>query len=136
MFHSFVNEGDPVARAEKRYVRSLVELLACSAPPGMVVRKEGSGMQVLRKQEHKRKGGAVRVEEKPVWRVPQATLSNAGRVVVLRVPGEREERDVEACVVSDEELRKVIWGNPEAHSMHVYARRVEWLSVRAVTGRS
>lgn len=33
LFLSFVNEGDPVARADKAYVRSLLELFATPSPP-------------------------------------------------------------------------------------------------------
>ncbi|TIC90073.1 Phospholipase A(1) DAD1, chloroplastic [Colletotrichum higginsianum] len=34
LFLTFVNEGDPVTRADKAYVRSLLELFASPAPPG------------------------------------------------------------------------------------------------------
>ncbi|KAI0403976.1 alpha/beta-hydrolase [Xylaria palmicola] len=34
LFYSFVNEGDPVTRADKAYVRSLLELFAAPAPTG------------------------------------------------------------------------------------------------------
>jgi hypothetical protein len=70
------------------------------------------------------------------WDVPHSGLSNAGRLVVLRVPkGKKESEHVTACIVSDEQIRQVIFGDPIMHQMEVYRRRVEALAFRAVTGR-
>ena len=104
MFLSFVNEGDPVTRADRAYVKSLVELLASPAP--------------------------VRPRR---WRVPVCSLSNAGRIVVLR--SGQDARGVVAVTCRDEDLRGLIWGDPVAHIMDLYAGRVEELAVRAVTAR-
>lgn len=111
IFLSFVNEGDPVPRAEKAYVLSLVQLLAAPAPRGVFGQ---------------------------VWRVPEGTLCCAGRVVVLRVPdknGRGKEEDVTASVVTDAQLRGVVWGDMPCHAMDVYARRVERLAIKRVTGQ-
>lgn len=86
---------------------------------------------------------------KPVWRVPAGTLSNAGRLVVLRGGedadgngkghgsghGNGDREDVRAVVVTDAQLRGVVFGDPVMHMMRVYARRVEGLATRAVTAR-
>ena len=116
VFLSFVNEGDPVARAEKAYVLSLVQLLAAPAP-----KKTAFGQ---------------------VWRVPEGTLCCAGRIVILRGFPERNSRgksvveeDVTASVVTDDQLRGVIWGDMQCHAMAVYARRVERLAIKRVTGK-
>lgn len=84
------------------------------------------------------------------WRVPDATLSNAGRLVLLRgversggAPRserrkqvqERMDEGVVAQMVSDELLRGVIWGDPVCHMMRLYARRIEVLATNAVMGR-
>ena len=71
------------------------------------------------------------------WRVPQATLSNAGRIVALRIPwnSNGSDEDVKACITTDEQMRHVIFGDPNMHRMDVYARRIEVLATRAVTGR-
>ena len=45
------------------------------------------------------------------------------------------EEDVKAEITSDQQLRGVVFGDPVMHMMKVYARRVEVLGVRAVTGR-
>jgi hypothetical protein len=117
VFLSFVNEGDPVARAEKAYVLSLVQLLAAPAP-----KKTAFGQ---------------------VWRVPEGTLCCAGRIVILRVP-ERNgrgkgagggEEDVTACTATDGQLRGVIWGDMQCHAMAEYARRVERLTFKRLTGK-
>jgi hypothetical protein len=80
--------------------------------------------------------------------VPEATLSNAGRLVLLksvdryeRRPNrkkrmqERMNEGVVAQMVTDELLRGVIWGDPVCHMMRLYARRIEILATNAVTGR-
>jgi len=71
------------------------------------------------------------------WDTPPATFSNAGRLVLLRVPDGQPENaeNVSACLVKDEQLRQAIFGEPLVHSMELYARRIEMLAVRAVTGR-
>ncbi|RMZ74962.1 hypothetical protein DV737_g5586, partial [Chaetothyriales sp. CBS 132003] len=160
IFFSLMNEGDPVVRAEKAYVRSLIDLLACPNPHGAdqchkcsyvgttagVLQASMSKLDLSLKPNSKQNGRNGRScphhhgKQKFWWDVPMATLSNAGRLVVLRVPkgrkGKRtEEGAVTASVVSDEQLRKVIFGDPLMHSMGVYQERVEALAVRAVTGR-
>lgn len=126
LFLSFVNEGDPVARAERAYVRSLLELYA--APPP-------------------RRGA--------VWDVPDNTLCNAGSVVVLQantsasVPvsgsghghtpsckktvDERLKEGVHAVTCDGNDLRGVIWGDPVCHLMKLYKDRIDMLAVQAVT---
>ncbi|KAJ5777606.1 hypothetical protein N7520_000852 [Penicillium odoratum] len=68
IFFSFVNEGDPVCRAEKGYFLSLLDLFAKS-PPGSILCPLNS---------KPRPGSAI------YWSVPHATLCNAGRLVLLR----------------------------------------------------
>ncbi|KAF4344391.1 lipase class 3 [Fusarium beomiforme] len=127
IFLSFVNEGDPVVRADKAYVKSLLDLLA-SPPPSQ-------------RKDQKKPG------KKPTWKVPPCTLSNAGRIVVLRsgdldakpkdrkTVRERLDEGVVAVTCSDERLRSVIWGDPVCHLMSLYAARIEVLAVRSVTAR-
>ena len=167
LFLSFVNEGDPVTRADKAYVRSLLELFAAPppspTPPASetVSSSSGGGGGGRRSSSSRRRSSSTRrsltgtrereerTKKKPVWRVPACTLSCAGRVVVLRSgdgrgrgPGrgkttveERLDEGVVAQVVTDEELRGVVWGDPVAHMMRLYAGRIEVLAVGAVTGR-
>ncbi|KIV80157.1 hypothetical protein PV11_07678 [Exophiala sideris] len=146
LFHSFINEGDPVVRAEKAYVRSLVDLLSKPVPTIPVGKDTTSPLTSLGasmsrldlslpKKCSKPKKALVPIR-KLWWEVPLATFSNAGRLVVLRVPDSGTESDVTASVVKDEQLRQVIFGDPVAHSMDLYASRIETLAVRAVTGRA
>lgn len=182
LFISFVNEGDPVARADKAYVRSLLDLFATPAPaPGGIRTAAAStapdrppkcaATASLRQPSPKGKqsstslvsvkttksssgkgarsrtdGGSV-PSSKPVWKLPPCTLSNAGRIVVLRSgdPGARlkgkktaEERlneGVVAQIATDEQLRTVVWGDPVCHLMKLYAGRLEILAVNAVTAK-
>lgn len=107
IFLSFVNEGDPVARADKAYVRSLLELFATPAPASAaaVLAKPPSKMALLECPKQKasksslasaKSGRSAKpskaraagvpppASNKPVWKVPPSPLSNAGRIVVLR----------------------------------------------------
>ena len=159
LFHSFINEGDPVVRADKAYVRSLVDLLSTSAPtpppPRQPQQKQQQGLRPQTTGTTLAALGAsmsrldltLKPPKKPPrpsqaqpgqlwWDVPPATLSNSGRLVVLRVPQNKTAREgVTASIVTDEQLRCVIFGDPLMHQMEVYRSRVEALAVRAVTGR-
>jgi len=155
---SFVNEGDPVARADKAYVKSLLDLYA-SPPPGQTClsglappifqgAKSSSSLTVDKmklRPKPKHAKTAPPQTQPPIWRVPEATLSNAGRIVLLRSveyfegkSGKRERMNegVVAQTVSDEMLRGVVWGDPVCHMMKLYARRIEVLATNAVMGRS
>lgn len=143
LFLSFVNEGDPVARADRAYVRSLLELFVAPAPE-LARGSSRDGERTGRSREGKGEGGRRTRSHRPVWKVPPCTLSCAGRIVVLRSgsPGrggktveERLREGVVAQVVTDEELRGVVWGDPVAHMMRLYAARVEVLAVGAVTAK-
>lgn len=189
LFLSFVNEGDPVARADPAYVRALLALYAAPPPPAVVTPTvlgggSGSSMTLLPGKSGGRgegrsprekmsktslsstKTGKSSAAKKqtattstddatrrrvaasgPVWKVPQATLSSAGRIVVLRSGNagarprgrktveERLNEGVVAQVTTDEQLREVIWGDPVCHLMRLYAGRIETLAVGAVTAR-
>jgi hypothetical protein len=152
LFMSFVNEGDPVSRIEKAYVKSLFELYASPAPKTtinqvLLANKTPASTSKLNlslglvKQEKRPKlpprsatapTGEIRPISNVVWRVPAAKLSNAGRLVVLRVPRNGREDDVSACITTDEQMRSVMFGDVMMHMMDLYARRIQTLANRAV----
>lgn len=85
LFLAFINEGDPVPRADKAYVRSLLDLYLSPLPPSRI------------------------------WPVPPGTLSNAGSLVLLRASGRAEdpnadEDNVNAMLTTDAQLREVVFG--------------------------
>ncbi|KAI1774314.1 alpha/beta-hydrolase [Hypoxylon cercidicola] len=110
VFLSFVNEGDPVARADKAYVKSLLELFVAPAP----AETKGPGKQSppakcsssKHSKSHRNNSNTTLVSKTskvsgkssrssshssskskpsaPMWKVPPSTLSNAGQIVVLR----------------------------------------------------
>ncbi|KAI1736647.1 Alpha/Beta hydrolase protein [Xylaria scruposa] len=162
LFYSFINEGDPVTRADKAYVKSLLELFAAPAPsspslpnPTKPQEKKGPAFKtskLLMKHNQSRQSKSSAKREKPttpgpIWRVPPSTLSNAGRIIVLRSDNPQRKvkcmKTVEEClgegvvaqVASDERLRGVIWGDPVYHIMKLYTARIEALAVRAVTAQ-
>ncbi|KAK3297174.1 Alpha/Beta hydrolase protein [Chaetomium fimeti] len=166
VFLSFVNEGDPVTRADKAYVKSLLELFAAPAPKTTTDSRKSSESS-FRDSRKSRRGDKSSSKSLstisssfssttssrsskstgPAWTVPPSTLSCAGRVVVLRsgdpkarlrrgktTVEERLHEGVVAQIVTDEQLRGVVWGDPVAHMMRLYAGRIEVLAVGAVTG--
>ncbi|KAI1329051.1 alpha/beta-hydrolase [Xylariaceae sp. FL0255] len=180
LFYSFINEGDPVTRADKAYVRNLLELLAAPSPP--VVRQKDStklltapppkpsnnkpqekkskaslasksskaamkSTQSLHSNVSKKSSRSSSDPPKPTWKVPPSTLSNAGKIIVLRSGNphakvkrsktieERLGEGVIAQVASDEKLRGLIWGDPVCHMMKLYVARIEVLAVAAVTAK-
>ncbi|KAH8690232.1 Alpha/Beta hydrolase protein [Talaromyces proteolyticus] len=122
MFFGFVNEGDPVARADKTYVKSLLEMYA--RPTACI------------------NNCSKKKNPKPVWKVPEATLSLAGRLVVLRTTSssssskkKKARRMIEAVIASDADLRGLVFGDPLMHAMDLYAQRIEQLATEEVVGR-
>ena len=141
LFLSFINEGDPVPRADRAYVRSLLALYASPAPGGNCLT---SLMPVTVTPRFKllpgykpplQKAGSAPVVTAPVWDVPSGALSNAGRLVALRTIETGGEDDVRAEITCDQELRKVVFGDPMMHMMMAYARRIEILATKAVTAK-
>ncbi|KAI9815503.1 MAG: hypothetical protein M1827_002637 [Pycnora praestabilis] len=169
LFMSFVNEGDPVPRADKAYVRSLLDLYATPAPnstcistlvptsnppappPSVQAPKACKPLLPFNPMKRPKPLRATSAPAAPlspiIWKVPPSTLSNAGRLVLLRGSGppstkegqqhqqQQQEADVRACVTSDEQLRGVVFGDPVMHMMKVYRARVEVLATNAVMAK-
>ncbi|KAI0456709.1 alpha/beta-hydrolase [Xylaria acuta] len=170
LFYNFINEGDPVARADKAYVKSLLELFAAPAPTTTNLPVASVNPLLKPTKSHEKKPPPSKTSKLlmkssqalqskslakrnqptapgPVWRVPPSTLSNAGRIIVLRsgtpqakvkrtkTVEERLGEGVVAQVASDEKLRGVIWGDPVCHVMKLYSARIEALAVGAVTAK-
>lgn len=141
LFLSFINEGDPVPRADKEYVRSLIHLYASPAPGYQCPLNKLSAASPCKLLKSRKQTAAPVMP--PIqwfwkWNVPACTLSNAGQLVALReppvrVPGNKE--DVVAEITCDQELREVVFGDPMMHMMKVYTKRVEMLATKAVTAR-
>ncbi|KAI9679590.1 MAG: hypothetical protein M1829_001552 [Trizodia sp. TS-e1964] len=164
LFFSFINEGDPVPRADKAYVKSLLTLYALPAPQSPVLPRvaqyggynisklfsgkiysagiglkgpKGSGYSFSASQPNPSIRNTASSRR---WKVPHSTLSNAGRVVIMRASAQRRpnnaaQHDIQACISTDEELRSVIFGDPLMHAMKLYAQRIEMLATNAVLAR-
>jgi hypothetical protein len=133
LFLSFINEGDPIVRADVAYMLSLAKLLA-----GSKGTRNCSASTLVKKASHAVLNSGK--EEKPdrrapSWPVPEAPLSNSGRLVVLREkPCSQRNPSVEAVVTDDSKLRNVIFGDTSMHSMALYQQRVERLAFAAMLG--
>lgn len=134
LFLSFINEGDPIVRAaDISYVMSVAKLLAGS--------KGGSNCSattLVKKASHavlKSSKDSKGDRRAPYWPVPEAPLSNAGRLVVLREkPNSQKNPSVEAIVTDDAKLRNVFFGDVPMHQMSLYQERVEALAFAAMLG--
>ncbi|KAI2603644.1 alpha/beta-hydrolase [Hypoxylon sp. NC1633] len=113
VFLSFINEGDPVARADKAYVKSLLELFVAPAPTeskgsgkshppakascpkhskahgnnssaSLVSKTSKVSMKSGRSSSHASTKSSKSKPSGPIWKVPPNSLSNAGQIVVLR----------------------------------------------------
>lgn len=138
MFFAFINEGDPVSRADKGYFLSLLDLYVTPAPGSLLTLYD-------------RKNTTAPT----YWRTPSSTLSLAGRLVILRsrnqwigrpvvlpppVPGSPPRlpprEDVDAFGITNVELRGIVFGDPVMHFMDLYSRRIDALSKAALSKRS
>ncbi|KAF2716515.1 alpha/beta-hydrolase [Polychaeton citri CBS 116435] len=139
VFLSFINEGDLVTRfSDKAYVGSVARLLAAPAP------KQQSALAKMSKQKLQSTALPPPLPARPPvalprWPVPPATLSNAGRLVLLREKQSLQKQQgrpvTEAVSTSDQQLREVIFGDIAAHAMSVYKKRIDELAIAAVTGQ-
>lgn len=152
LFYSFINEGDPVPRADKAVVKSLLKLWSSPTPASTCTSSLASMSKYTVNSTNSAKADRARKFRKPLktslpatsmssttvtsppWPVVPCTLSNAGRLIVLRQKlGSAQEEDVEAVTVDDEMLRKVVYGDPAKHQMSMYKRRVDLIATKAVT---
>jgi hypothetical protein len=164
LFFSFINEGDPIARADKPYIKSLFKLYRTPAPTNSTVGTTAASMSNLNLSDAplsklKLKSSVVPrfakpsksslqtitsatpsvVSSAPNWPIPAPTLLPAGRLIVLRPRpssnvNHKGDEIVEAVTVDDQILRGVVYGDPMKHQMALYRKRIEALSIRAVTG--
>ncbi|KAK4542956.1 hypothetical protein LTR36_005954 [Oleoguttula mirabilis] len=131
-FLAFANEGDLIVRADKAYLGLLLRLLAAPAPSTST--RTRLRERVSRQQLRGGGAGPSTRAPPPYWPVPDATLSNAGRLVLLREKPRSRAHSVEAVQITDEELRDVVFGDPAMHPMTVYKRRLDALAFAAVSG--
>ena len=156
LFYSFINEGDPVPRADKSFFKSLVKLYTTPAPSVSALGQTIASMSKLNISSPPPslppKSSRLRLRRPskpalqpvssintaalsaPAWPVPPCELSPAGRLIVLRQkPESGRENDVEAVTVEEDMLRKVMYGDPLKHQMLLYKKRIDEVATRAVT---
>lgn len=130
LFLSFINEGDFIVRADISYLLSLGKLLATpglSVVPHMVDPLKKLASHVISHPEERSNSSP------PYWVAPEATLGNAGRLILLReTPGRQNDPSVEAVVTTNKKLREVIFGDPTMHMMTLYNQRIEKLTIAAM----
>ncbi|KZL75054.1 lipase class 3 [Colletotrichum tofieldiae] len=110
LFLTFVNEGDPVARADKAYVRSLLELFASPAPGSPKERRQpgqtSSALVVAGSQEREKKASAgSRLAAKASKMSLRPRESKASLVHASKEPRDSSERDRDG-------KRKPVWHLP------------------------
>jgi hypothetical protein len=140
LFFAFVNEGDPVTRADPAIVRSLLKLYATPTPnnPCPIVSSIVPGLKASKRPAKSSKSSSwPGPNQNSIWKVPASTLSLGGRIALLRERfGGRGGDDIEVCQATDEMLRDVVYGDPLCHTMTLYSRRIELLATRAATAQT
>jgi len=98
----FVNEGDPIPKCDREYVNSLLRLWVSPMPKGEVE-----------------------------WPLPEPVLENSG--AVIGIPKATDEEGCSVFVMMDESgedrLEARIFGDPKAHKMDLYLRKVQLVEV-------
>ncbi|KAH7075996.1 Alpha/Beta hydrolase protein [Paraphoma chrysanthemicola] len=110
LFYAFINEGDPIPRADKPFIKSLLKLYASPAPSASVVASTITSMSKLNLAQQQSASSPPKNKLKsslvprltrpsksslqtttsstssvaPAWPVPLCTLAPAGRLIVLR----------------------------------------------------
>ena len=147
LFLSFINEGDPVPRMDKwAYLGTLVDLYLSPAPVAAPMSPSTAALlapppsppskfKMFRFGRPKPRRSNSAPSGLSAWKLPQATLSNAGELVVLRPGPYGGEDDVRALTTTDAQLRTVVYGDPMVHQMKLYATRIDLLATRAIKGR-
>lgn len=131
VFMAFANEGDVVVRADRSYMSTVVRIIAAPTPlPPPKSSKSKPRLKTSSKQAAEGNG-----YRPPRWNVPPSTLSNAGRLVLLREKPGDKRHSIEAVQVTDEDLRDVIFGDLAMHKIELYKRRIDQLAFAAVTGQ-
>ncbi|KAK5118799.1 hypothetical protein LTR62_000008 [Meristemomyces frigidus] len=131
-FLAFANEGDLVVRADWAYVKSLARLVALPAPATASTHCALRGK--MSRQALKSPNADTKTALPPLWPVPDASLSTAGRLVLLREKPRSLPATIEAVQLTDEQLRSVVFGDPAMHSMTLYKQRIDALMFAAVSG--
>ena len=72
-------------------------------------------------------------KRKETWPVPESVFCNAGKIIILRQRGNRKRKmdrldGLEMVICKEQDLHKVIWGDPVCHLMDVYKDRVSQLA--------
>lgn len=132
LFISFVNEGDLIVRADVSYLLSLGKLLALPWTSSFLRTVSALNTKGSHAESYPRNPNR---DSAPYWVVPEATLANAGRLILLREkPGTLRDTSIEAVMTTDKKLRDVVFGDPAMHMVAPYSHRVEELAITALLG--
>lgn len=142
LFLSFINEGDPVARADWAYLKCLMELYATPGPSPLKaakakasssgdqkalkgILKGGKSASTLAVNKTRPSAGSRTIsapstsntDSGPVWPVPRGTLSSAGKIVLLRTSRKTPTKDTKKGSSAN--------GNGSARSVKLAGERIE-----------
>ncbi|KAF1917366.1 Alpha/Beta hydrolase protein [Ampelomyces quisqualis] len=166
LFFAFINEGDPIPRADKAFVKSLIKLYTSPVPTPSAIASSITSMSKLNllqppassPPKSKLKSSFVprltrpsksslqttttpsSTSTAPKWEIPPCTLMPAGKLVILRpqvgVHSRNGQDLIEAVIADSETFRKVVYGDPMKHQMMMYKERIEQIATRAATAGS
>jgi hypothetical protein len=128
-----VNEFDLVARADREYIQSLIELYRSVGPSERMYDSDQDGMDTDR-------------DNRPEWRLPAPELQHIGSIVVLKtgpLPPDMEgttsslpELVVSAWGITAEDLSGLIFCRLAVHSRMSYRDRIRQIESSYLNGRT
>ncbi|KAK2740918.1 hypothetical protein FQN57_005922 [Myotisia sp. PD_48] len=135
LFYTIINEGDPVCRAEKPYVRSLVHLYKSTPPQRRHTTSSIPKFPFIGGKDRRRDDQVKTVPM--IWESPTPTLTLPGCLIVLRGNRDnpKDQGHVEACLARNEDLAAAVFGDVMMHAMSLYQQRIEILATQAVTAK-
>ncbi|KFL61338.1 uncharacterized protein TERG_12055 [Trichophyton rubrum CBS 118892] len=143
LFYTFVNEGDPVCRADKPYIRSLINLYKAPIPSTQGSRSRSSTTsskpsKLAFLKDRRESTDKSDFETEVTWPIPSPTLTLPGCLIVLRGDkhNPRDKDVVEAYLTNNEQMAGVVFGDVMMHMMILYERRIQLLATDAVTARA
>ncbi|EZF71668.1 hypothetical protein H105_06128 [Trichophyton soudanense CBS 452.61] len=143
LFYTFVNEGDPVCRADKPYIRSLINLYKAPIPSTQGSRSRSSTTsskpsKLAFLKDRRESTDKSDFETEVTWPIPSPILTLPGCLIVLRGDkhNPRDKDVVEAYLTNNEQMAGVVFGDVMMHMMILYERRIQLLATDAVTARA
>jgi Lipase (class 3) len=123
-FYAIINEGDPIPRADEKYIDALLRVFVSLGPPKSSHLSKMPDSSVSSQLAGISLDG--RGKQGPVYQLPEMELKNAGTQLLIR---KRDSRSTARFWNVPEDgnegsLQSMLFGNPRMHRMLTYLERL------------